>query len=207
MMSIVLAGGGATRLGKDKLLEVVGDRPLLQRVIDALDLVSESILVVGAQGQPRPLLRAGRARISFASDIYPGKGVLGGLYTGLSASGPGHYLVVAADMPFLNQALLTYLMSAAAGFDVVMPRIGDHLHPLHAVYSRDCLPVIQEELGKGRLQVRAILPRLRVRYVEKPEIDALDPRHLSFFNVNTPGDLEEARKIADPFIDSEGPGG
>jgi molybdopterin-guanine dinucleotide biosynthesis protein A len=54
--SIVLAGGKGTRLGKDKLQEVVGGRPLLQRVIDVLSSISEQILVVTAQGQKCPAI-------------------------------------------------------------------------------------------------------------------------------------------------------
>ena len=211
MTSIVLAGGEGTRLGKNKLLQVVGGRPLLQRVIDSLDPIADSILVVSGQGQPSPPVEALHARVSFASDIYPRKGALGGIYTGLSVSETIHSLVVAADMPFLNPALLSFLMDAAAGFDVVMPRLQGLIHPLHAVYSRACLPAIREKLERGQLQIRTILPLVRVRYVEEAEIDGLDPGYLSFFNINTPDDLDEAariaRALAGTLVDSEGPAG
>jgi molybdopterin-guanine dinucleotide biosynthesis protein A len=99
-------------------------------------------------------------------------------------------------MPFLNSDLLRYLIGTATGFDVVMPRINGLIQPLHAVYSRDCLPVIHKEIERSQLQIRVILEHVRVRYIEQEEIDRFDPRHLSFFNVNTPNDLEEARNIA-----------
>jgi molybdopterin-guanine dinucleotide biosynthesis protein A len=193
--SIVLAGGKGTRLGKDKLLEVVGGRPLLQRVIDSLIPVSRRILVVIAQGQGRPAVEARQARVDCIQDVYPGKGVLGGLYTGLSTSESEHSLVVAGDMPFLNSSLVQYLVSAAPAFDVVMPRLNGLIQPLHAIYSRDCLPPIQEQLERNQLQIRVFLDKVRVKYVEEAEIDGFDPRHLSFFNVNTPDDLGEARDI------------
>jgi molybdopterin-guanine dinucleotide biosynthesis protein A len=106
-------------------------------------------------------------------------------------------------MPFLNPDLLGFLMDAAAGFDVVMPRLGILIHPLHAVYSRACLPAFRQELEEGRLQIRTILPRVRVRYVDEAQIDRLDPDHLSFLNINTPDDLEEARRIAGTLVDTE----
>ncbi len=205
MTSIVLAGGEGSRLGKNKLLETVGGRPLLERVIDSLVPISSSILVVIGQGQPRPAIGARCGKVAFVTDIYPRKGVLGGIFTGLSASETSHALAVAADMPFLNPGLLSFLMEAAAGFDVVMPRVRGLIHPLHAVYSRACLPAIREEIEQGRRQVRGILPRVRVRYVEEPRIDRLDPDHLSFVNINTPQELEEARRIARTLIDSRGP--
>lgn len=194
--SIVLAGGKGTRLGKDKLLEVVGDRPLLQRVIDSLSPISERILVVTAQGQKPPAIQATQTTVASVPDIYPGKGALGGIYTGLTATNSQYSLVVAADMPFLNPDLLQYLVGVATGFDVVMPRINGEIEPLHAVYSRDCLPSIQEQIERNQLQIRVFLEQVRVRYIEAAEIDRFDPRHLSFFNVNTPEDLTKAQEIA-----------
>lgn len=207
MTSIVLAGGEGTRLGKNKLFEVVGGRPLVQRVIDRLDPISHRILVVTGEGHPPPAIEARHARLSFACDIYPRKGVLGGIFTGLSLTEAGHSLVVAADMPFLNPGLLRWLMDAAAGCDVVMPRLQGLIHPLHAVYSRSCLPAFRRELEAGRLQIRAILPSVRVKYVDEAQIDRLDPDHLSFRNINTPADLEDARRIASTLVDSEGSAG
>lgn len=194
--SIVLAGGKGTRLGKDKLQEVVGKRPLLQRVVDSLSPISERILVVTARGQKRPSFQVTQTEVATVPDIYPEKGALGGIYTGLSASGSRHSLVVAADMPFLNPDLLKHLISAATGFDVVMPRVNGQIEPLHAIYSRDCLPAIQEQLWRSQLQIRILLEQVKVRYVEEVEIDRFDPRHLSFYNVNTPDDLTKAQEIA-----------
>jgi molybdopterin-guanine dinucleotide biosynthesis protein A len=77
-----------------------------------------------------------------------------------------------------------------------MPRLDDLIQPLHAVYSKDCLPPIRAQLERGQLQIRIFLGEVRVRYIEAGEIDRFDPRHLSFFNINTPHDLEEARGIA-----------
>jgi len=194
--SIVLAGGKGTRLGKDKLQEVVRGRPLLQRVIDILSPISERILVVTAQGQKRPAFQPRQIEVASLQDNYPGKGALGGIYTGLSAVDSQYSLVVAADMPFLNPDLLQHLVTEAPGFDVVMPRIDGEIEPLHAVYSRDCLPAIQEQIERNQLQIRVFLEGARVRYVELAEIDRFDPRHLSFFNVNTPEDLTKAQEIA-----------
>ena len=194
--SVVLAGGKGRRLGKDKLQEVVGGRPLLQRVIDSLSPISERILVVTAQGQRLPAIQAKQSKVASVPDIYPGRGALGGIYTGLTAAKSQYGLVVAADMPFLNPDLLQHLVTVAPGFDVVMPRIDGEIEPLHAVYSRDCLPAIQEQIERNQLQIRIFLERVRVRYVELAEVDMFDPRHMSFFNVNTPEDLTKAQEIA-----------
>lgn len=200
MNSIVLAGGKGQRLGRSKLSEIVGGRPLIQRVIDVLASVSDRVLIVIAQGQNEPVISSPVEAI-VATDLYPGKGALGAIYTGLVSSTSFHNLVVAADMPFLNASLLNYLMSLSAGFDVVIPTLGGEIEPLHAVYSRDCLEPIQDQLRGSSLRIRDFLQRVRVRYVQGDEIDGFDPKHLSFFNINTSADLRRARSILGEIVE------
>ena len=120
---------------------------------------------------------------------------MGGIYTGLAASDSFYNLVIACDMPLLNQALLRYMIQVSADFDLVVPRVDDMVEPLHAVYSRGCLAPIGCLLEQGNLRVSQLFPLVRVRYVETEEINRFDPRHLSFFNINTEADLETAREL------------
>ena len=189
MTSIVLAGGKGKRLG-GKLSKTIGGRTLLQRVIDSLSLLSEEILVVIAQGQPNP---PGATKV--VVDFYPSGGALGGIYTGLVRARSLYSLVTAGDMPFLNPFLLRYLVQLSPGFDVVIPRVEGKLEPLHAIYSKNCLAPIQQRIEQGDLKVGGFLEQVRVRYVEEAEIDKLDPKHLSFFNINTLADLRRARAM------------
>ncbi len=189
MTSIVLAGGKGRRL-RDKLSKTIGGRTLLQRVIGSLSLLSEEVLVVIAQEQPKPA-----AAIEVVVDLYPGGGALGGIYSGLVRARSLYNLVVAGDMPFLNPFLLRYLIQLSPGFDVVIPRIEGKLEPLHAVYSKNCLVPIQQRIEQGELKIGGFLEQVRVRYVEEAEIDRLDPKHLSFFNINTLADLRRARAM------------
>jgi molybdopterin-guanine dinucleotide biosynthesis protein A len=46
------------------------------------------------------------------------------------------------------------------------------------------------------MRVISFFPEVRVRWVDEAEIERYDPKHLSFFNVNTPADLEQARRLA-----------
>jgi len=130
------------------------------------------------------------------TDIYPGKGPLGGIYTGLATSDSVHNLVVACDMPFLNQALLRYMIQLSANFDLVVPRWDGMVEPLHAVYSKSCQAPIESLLKQGVLNIAKLFTLVKVRYVEADEIDRFDPKHLSFFNINTEADLKMARELA-----------
>jgi len=193
--SIVLAGGKGLRLGHEKTLETVGTKSLIQWAVFSLSFFNSDIIVVTAAKQFLPRF-IDYPKLRMVADAYPGKGPLGGIFTGLAASDSFHNLVVACDMPFLNRALLDYMIQISANFDLVIPRVGDKIEPLHAIYSKDCLAPIESLIKQGHLSIRELFTSIRVRYVEAAEINRFDPKHLSFFNINTKADLETAREIA-----------
>jgi len=192
---IVLAGGKSVRLGRDKIVETIGNKSLLQRVVSCLSSFNRNIIIVTAKGHSFSQF-TGYPKLKVVSDIYPDKGSLGGVYTGLKVSDSFYNLVVAGDMPFLNRELLSYIMQLSVDFDLVIPRLGNIVEPLHAVYSKSCLAPIENLFKQNNLKIIDFFPSVRVRYVEAEEIDKFDPKHLSFFNINTERDLEAARELA-----------
>jgi molybdopterin-guanine dinucleotide biosynthesis protein A len=192
---IVLAGGKGLRLGRDKVLETINDRYLLQQVVSRLSFFNSNIIIVTAAKQPL-LQSISYPKIRVATDTYPDKGPLGGIYTGLATSDSVNNLVIACDMPFLNQALLRYMIQLSANFDLVVPRWDGMVEPLHAVYSKGCIVPIESLLKQGTLNIAKLFTLVKVRYVEAEEIDRFDPKHLSFFNINTEADLKMARELA-----------
>jgi len=190
MTSIVLAGGKSLRLGRNKALEEIGGRRLIELVMERLAPLGNDIIVVTSSRSQLPDLG-----VKMVTDSYPGKGNLVGIYSGLKEISSPHALVVGCDMPLLNVALLRHLTELSTGFDVVIPRVGDELEPLHAVYSKNCLAPIEATLGEGKLRITDFFPAVKVRYVESVEIDRFDPRHLSFFNINSEADLKRAQSL------------
>ncbi len=190
--SIILAGGKNRRMGRNKALETIGGKTLIEYVIKGLRPLTSQLVIVTSREQSN-LLAVRKAEILV--DLCPNKGPLGGLYTGLLASRSPCSVVVACDMPFLNQALLSYMIRISPSFDLVVPRLNNMVEPLHAVYSKDCLVPIERLLKMGKLSLLQLLNLVKVRYVDSEEINRFDPEHLSFFNVNTEYDLEKARKL------------
>lgn len=191
--AIVLAGGESRRLGRDKSLLLLEGRPLLVRTLDRLAAISDDLIVVTNTPQNYAHLDLD-ARL--VRDQRPGVGSLMGIYSGLKAARHGRALVVACDMPFLNLALLRYLLDCGPACDVVIPRLGEWLEPLHAIYDKACLPAMEQVLAQGRRQIIAFFDRVQVCEVTAAEIDRMDPRHLSFVNVNTPQDWERVQALA-----------
>jgi len=185
-------------MGRCKALETICGKSLLERVIERLKPVSSQLLIVSSQEQSELL---STCETEVVVDIYPNKGPLGGIYTGLLASESPYSIVVACDMPFLNVELLQHMAELSLGFDAVIPRLGEgRIEPLHAIYSRNCLHTIKTELEHNHLKIYQALDRLRIRYIERAECQRFDPQLLSFFNTNFPSDLKQATGIANCLL-------
>lgn len=163
---------------------------LIDRILRRLGQISEELIIVADEVD-----RYEQFEAMVITDIYPGKGALGGIFSGLTRASNHHSLVVACDMPFLNVSLLRYMQGVAADYDVVIPRVGGLTEALHAIYSKNCLPFMERQLQMGDLRIVHFFPQVRVRYVGQAEMETFDPEHLSFFNINSQEDLDRARAI------------
>jgi len=194
MTSIILAGGKSSRLGRNKALQVIGGKSLIQRVIDRLATLSTEIIIVTADGEAIPCYST--VEIKTVADIYPEKGPLVGIFSGLLSSSASRAIAVGCDTPFLSVSLLKYMSQICSVYDVVVPRIRNKLEPLCAVYSKKCSGPIKKLLEQNELRIDRLFSMVKVKYVEEDEINRFDPEHLSFFNINDQTDLDRAIKLA-----------
>ncbi|MDP2744581.1 MAG: molybdenum cofactor guanylyltransferase [Dehalococcoidia bacterium] len=192
--SIILAGGLGVRFGRNKVWEVFGGKRLVERVIECLAPLSSRIMVVTSERQAASFQGSG-LESNLVIDLLPGRGPLGGIYTGLSASESPLNIVVASDMPFLNRDLLAYMLSEAQGYDMVVPRSDDFVEPLHAIYSKGCAPVMESLVDENRFTIRQLMRTVKVRDIGAAELDRFDPQRLSFFNIDTQQDMERATRL------------
>ena len=186
MTGIVLAGGESRRMGVDKAFLKIAGRPLIEHVLAALRQAAESIIIV---------TNTPDAYASYDAELVRDQGgkrsSLIGLYSGLLRSREEYNIVVACDMPFLNPALLSFMAGVARGYDAVLSKSGDYIEPLHAVYGRQLLPVIEDGIKRDDRRIRSIFEGRRIRYVSEEEVDRFDPRRRSFINLNTRREYEE----------------
>jgi molybdopterin-guanine dinucleotide biosynthesis protein A len=187
MTGIVLAGGESRRMGTNKAFLALDGAPLIEHVLRVMRKVFPRIILV----TNTPAAYASYP-VDVVTDALKTPGPLTGIYSGLLASSDEHNFVVACDMPFLNAGLLSYMAGVAKPYDIVAPCIGGLLEPLHAIYSKKLLPVIENRLQMNKQRIRAIYEGASVRYVTEIEIDRFDPGRRSFINLNTPHEFEEA---------------
>jgi molybdopterin-guanine dinucleotide biosynthesis protein A len=186
---IILAGGASRRMGRDKSALEFGGLTSLERVAETVSRVCDQLVVVSGRNSPRPML--GLAP-EWLSDPPGMSGPLAGLAAGLQSASHEKALVVACDMPFLSEELLTHLLDLAQDCDAAIPVIAGTPQPLHAAYSRDSLRSVSTLLRLGARSMRDLMPRLRVRYLDERRCRELDPGGLSWFNMNTPEDYRFA---------------
>ena len=189
---ILLAGGKSRRMGEDKRHPVVGEQTLLERGLAVLRSAFQHVLVVIAQDSP-PL----GVDASVVRDLVPDCGSLGGLYSGLMQATTPWVFVVACDMPFLNQAVIAQFTSRRTTADIVMAKLDARLQPMHALYGKQCLPVLEQMVRARQLKIQEMVSQssLRVCYVTEADLLSIDPSGRSFYNVNTLADLEAARSL------------
>jgi len=185
---VILAGGQSSRMGTNKALLDLGGEPLIGRMARRFTAWFAQVLIVTNTPEQYAFLG-----LPTASDRIPGLGPLGGLEAGLRTSRFEQAFFAACDMPFVNEGLVRYLLAQAPGHDIVVPRLGGEYEPMHAVYSRSCLPVISANLDARRLKLLSIFDAVQLRVVEEPEIAPFGAPERLFFNCNTPEDLANAR--------------
>ena len=190
LTGIILAGGQSRRLhGIKKSLSYLGDQTIIERILNVLQTICAEIILSSNE----PLLYQ-HLQVKIVKDLLPGNGAFGGLYSALHKAKYPYAFVVAGDMPFINIEAISCLWKQKEDFQVIIPQSPDGRQPLHAIYHRSCLPPIKEQLRRGNLKISSFFPQVKVRLLKTSDfIPLANPR--LFFNINTPADLEHARRL------------
>jgi molybdopterin-guanine dinucleotide biosynthesis protein A len=189
---IILSGGLNRRFsGKEKALIRFGDTPIISRIFSVLfELFEETIVVTNSP------LHYTDWDAFIATDIMPVRSALTGIHTGLFYASYDYAFICAGDVPFLNREVIQLLLEAVEPrWDVIIPQTPAGIEPLCAVYAKQMLPTIEGNLKKKRLKIRQSFRKGRIKKIEASVIREKDPAFLSFFNVNTPEDLEQALRL------------
>jgi FdhD protein len=186
---VILAGGAASRMGSNKALLPQNGVRFIEGIYRTLEGLFEEVIVVTNTPEQYAFLPCRKV-----PDLYPGKGVLAGIHSGLMHSETPAIFTVACDMPSLNAALIRHLCSLSGGMDLVISSTDRGFEPLHALYGKGCLPALEELLqSEANRRVIALLSRVQSREVHPEEIAPFDPEFSSFDNINTPEDYFRLR--------------
>jgi len=199
---IILAGGSSSRMGKNKaLLPLPGNQAVtfVEHLASLLVECCVETLIVARDLEHAPGYAFPDVRVTF--DRTPGIGPLMGLYSGLSAINTARALVIAVDLPFVQPALLSFLLSEPLTADTLLvPLVRDVPQVMLALYPRSLVALVKEQLERGRRDLRCLLEVAPVHFVEEARLREVDPQLRSFVNINTPEELQNISHAGPPSL-------
>ena len=189
---VILAGGCNSRLpGKKKGFRKIGGEMIFDRIHRELKSAVDEIVIV--TNDPASFTKWDGMIVS---DVYPSRCALAGVHAGIYYASYDKVFVTACDTPFIRKDVVEYIISCAdSKHDVVIPETEGGLEALLTVYSKACLPLIEKNLKAGLYMIKKFYPKNRVKKIPLEKIKEIDPLMESFFNVNTPEDLEKANNM------------
>lgn len=178
------AGGRGVRLGGvAKGLLRVGERTVLERLLDLEALASEVLLVANDDAYASFGLRT-------VPDVIPDRGAPGGVLTALLEARTPWVLVVGCDMPFVSAAAVTPLLAQAKeGVEAVVYERDGRLEGLLGLYRAALGPSWQAKLEHQTPSLQGLLRSTRLVTLPPAE-----PRWLD--SLNTPEDVANAARVS-----------
>jgi len=183
--AIIMAGGDSQRMGRDKANVVLDGQTLLQSVIATMQQLFPQVILS---------VRQPRAGIDLPQvcDEQADGGPLAGLVASLGQITTPWAFMVACDMPFIVPEVVELLGRYRSKHQAVVPIVHGHPQPLAAFYATSCLAPMRASLAAQQKGLRGVLKQLDVRYVDEAEMLKADPQLRSFFDLDTPQDVEAA---------------
>ncbi len=190
---VILAGGENSRFsGEQKTLMKIGGIRILDRIFEVMTAVFDDIILV--TNTPAQYLEWDA---TIVTDLLPVKSSLTGIHTGLFYTRTDYAFFTAGDTPFLKKEMVAAVVAGISpGIDIVMPETEFGREPLCAVYARSCLEPARSSVENSRFKIMRTFRKKNVKVISEKTARKADPRLLSFFNVNTPEDLQRAKIIA-----------
>jgi len=195
VLGVVLAGGENRRYGAHKALETLGEKRIIDRVIDAVSAAVDDVALVANDAE-----LYGAIGLDVRPDLVRGLGVLGGIFTAVSWAAERNCraaLVAACDMPFLSPPLLRELTTRAEPDAVTLPasRGPRGFEPLCAVYGVECRKELELALGRGDRAVVSALVNVETRIIPLETVETYGEPDILFLNVNRPEDRKRAEAL------------
>jgi molybdopterin-guanine dinucleotide biosynthesis protein A len=194
---VILAGGRNSRLpGKKKGFRKINGEMIIEKILRELRSAVDEIIIV-----TNDLCDFVKWDAMIVSDIDQSRCALSGVHAGIYYASYDKVFITACDTPFITKDIIKYIISCKDDYhDVVIPEAEGGLETLLALYSKPCLPMVEKNLKAGLYMIKKFYSKKKVKKIPIDSIKKIDPEMKSFFNVNTPYDLE----IANDMVKTKG---
>lgn len=184
LSGFILAGGKSSRMGFDKAFLLVENKPLLQNMIEVIQPFCQKIAISGQNSDYADF------HLEMVPDVFSEIGPISGLYSVLQYSSTEWNLIVGVDIPFLDEELISYLISNIGDCDCVIPKHINGVEPLAALYHRRILPVIDTQISEGIFKLTKLLSEINTCFIDCNQLIDKNPK--LFHNLNS---LEDYQNI------------
>tara|TARA_B110000438_G_scaffold120849_1_gene117988 strand:- start:657 stop:1313 length:657 start_codon:yes stop_codon:yes gene_type:complete len=196
--AVIIAGGFNKRIKMIKPLINLGGKQILIRIHESIkDLFSDIILVI-RKNQDDDIPDLGIAlNMYIVEDVYPDKGPLSGIYSGIKNSINQQVFIIGGDYPFLSKEFIKLLLNKSKNNKSTFIKNNSIINPLHAVYIKNDW----EKIFKTYLTEKLELSPKKIITDNKNNNNFIDYKNLkplfkqSLFDIDTLEDLKEAKKV------------
>ena len=177
LSAVVLIGGQSLRMGKDKAFLKYNNQTFLELLLQQLSVCDETLISVNDKNKYQ------ESKHLIVEDEIREIGPLGGIYSCLKVCKNDYLFVCATDMPFLESKIIYFIGEFfSSSYDCFVIKSANKIHPLCAVYHKNCIPIIEKMIEAGNYRLMDLLGELKVKYIPL-EYSCFDDEIVS--NINT----------------------
>ena len=178
-------------MGRPKMSLPFGDETMLARVVRIVSQAVSPVVVVAALEQELPNLPAGTL---VTRDEMPDTGPLGGLASGIAIlrDQVDAVYLSSCDVPLLKEEFIRAIVASLGTYELAMPKDGEYLHPLAAIYRVDVESRARGLLAQNRLKAQFLAQDSHACLIDTDALRRVDPNLESLKNVNSADDYQAA---------------
>ena len=183
----ILAGGTNNRFrGITKANVVIEGVTIISRIISVIEKFFPELIIV--TNRPDEFQEFSQFKIT--KDQYLNAGPLAGIHAAMKVSAEEAVFIFAGDMPFPDKRIIADQIKEFndRNCDVLIPKIGHYIEPLHAIYRKSLLNDLERFISERRNRaVRDFLGEVNVEYLQ---LSDNKQNRRAFTNINSPSDLD-----------------
>jgi molybdopterin-guanine dinucleotide biosynthesis protein A len=187
MNGYILAGGKSSRMGVDKGLILLNDKPMIQYVIEQLKPLCRNIYIVTNNSEYK------RLGFECIEDEIKNVGPAGGIFSALKHTNTPYNFIVSCDMPFVHTRGIEFIMLHSLDHEITIPVFQNHLQPMCGVYNKNILDKWQTLILKNERKLQSLLKLFMLKQLVVDDNILFDAKF--FKNINTPAELKDAENI------------
>lgn len=184
---IILAGGKSSRMGNDKSFLKIGDKLIIELIADLMKSLFKEVIIITNTPDEYEFLE-----LALYKDINAGKGVLGGIHSGLTHSKTEKNFLISCDVPLMKKEMIEYIINYKTEKLIIYCEAAGYHQPLIGVYKKNILAKIEKEIGGNNQAIDESFHH----FLKKVDVEIIHPQELPyyndelFFNVNNPDDYK-----------------